>query len=111
MAATKDIDWRKQRHVWPSLTSIVAVTATRDTGEKVTQETRYFISSLDTEDKAKLGSIVRAHWSIDNQLHWTLDVAFDEDQCRTRSGHSAANMTTLRHVALNLAKNEKTAKV
>lgn len=111
VSACKEIDWLKQRHDWPYLASIIAVTATRDTGANVTQETRYFISSLNTNDKEQLGHAVRAHWSVENELHWTLDVAFDEDQCRTRNGHSAANMTTLRHVALNLAKSEKTTKV
>ncbi len=109
--ASKDINWLKDRHEWPFLASIVAVTATRDTGKKTTKETRYFISSLDTDDKQQLGNAVRAHWSVENELHWTLDVAFNENQCRIRKGHSAANMTTLRHVALNLAKAEKTAKV
>ncbi len=111
VSVSNEIDWLKQRHNWPYLNSIIAVTATRECGDKVSQETRYFISSLDTDDKKRLGHAVRAHWSVENELHWTLDVAFDEDQCRTRNGHSAANLTTLRHVALNLIKAEKTAKV
>jgi predicted transposase YbfD/YdcC len=54
---------------------------------------------------------VRAHWSIENELHWVLDVAFREDQCRVRKDHGAENLATLRHMALNLLKRERTAKV
>ena len=50
------------------------------------------------------------HWSIENELHWVLDVAFNEDQCRIRRGHGAQNLAVLRHIALNLLKQEKTAK-
>ena len=85
--------------------------ATREIGQAISQETRYFISSLKANDLKRLGHIVRAHWSVENDLHWTLDVAFDEDQSRARNGHSAANLATLRHIALNLIKAEKTSKV
>jgi len=54
---------------------------------------------------------VRAHWAIENNLHWVLDVAFDEDCNRARHGHSAANLSVIRHIALNLIKAEKTTKV
>jgi hypothetical protein len=70
-----------------------------------------FISSLDASDPKRLGTIVRAHWGIENNLHWILDQAFDEDAHRTRTGHSAANMAVIRHIVLNLIKAEKTAKV
>jgi predicted transposase YbfD/YdcC len=52
----------------------------------------------------------RSHWPIENQLHWVLDLAFREDQSRVRVGHAAENLATLRHLALNLLKREKTAK-
>ncbi|VAW90184.1 Transposase, IS4 family [hydrothermal vent metagenome] len=108
---TDDIDWLKKRHTWPGLQSIIAVTATRDLGHKVSKETRYFLSSLNANNPDKLEHAVRAHWSIENSLHWVLDVAFDEDSNRTRKGHSAANLAVIRHIALNLIKNEKTSKV
>jgi len=54
---------------------------------------------------------VRVHWSIENNLHWSLDIAFDEDSNRTRKGYSAANLAVIRHIALNLIKAEKTSKV
>lgn len=109
--ATTKINWLMKSHHWPHLASIIAVTATREIGDSVSEETRYFISSLKTDDTKKLAKIVRAHWAVENELHWILDVAFDEDRCRTRSGNSAANMAIMRHIALNLAKAEKSAKV
>jgi len=111
LRATADIAWLQERHGWQGLQSIIAVTAKREIGDKVTEETRYFISSLDAHDPKRLERVVRAHWAIENNLHWVLDVAFDEDSNRTRKGHSAANLAVIRHIALNLIKAEKTAKV
>ncbi|SEH09045.1 ISAs1 family transposase [Candidatus Venteria ishoeyi] len=111
-ANSSDIDWLKKAHPkWEKLTSIVAVTAKRECKGKVTEETRYFISSLDATDPKRLGQIVRAHWGIENNLHWVLDYAFDEDKQRARIGNSDANMAIVRHIALNLLKAEKTSKV
>ena len=111
--ATAQTQWLQERHPgWRGLNSIIAVTAKRELKDKTEEETRYFISSLDATDPQRLGNIVRAHWSIENNLHWVvLDQAFDEDDQRTRVGHSAANMAIMRHIALNLLKTEKTAKV
>jgi predicted transposase YbfD/YdcC len=111
LRACGDIDWLEKAHAWAGLKSIIAVTAKREIGEKVTEETRYFISSLSADNPDKLERAVRAHWSIENNLHWVLDVAFDEDSNRTRKGYSAANLAVTRHIALNLIKAEKTAKV
>jgi len=109
--ATADIQWLRDRHPnWTSLKSIIAVTAKRELKNKTEKETRYFISSLDATNPRKLGSIVRAHWSIENNLHWVLDHSFDEDAHRTRKGNSAANMAIIRHIALNLLKAEKSVK-
>ncbi|MEI6268409.1 MAG: ISAs1 family transposase [Methylococcaceae bacterium] len=110
--ATVAIDWLQERHPhWVGLKSIVAVTAKREIKDKATEETRYFISSMDASDPKRLGQVVRSHWGIENNLHWVLDHAFDEDSQRARLGNSAANMTVIRHIALNLIKSEKTAKV
>ncbi len=109
--ATADIAWLQERHDWKSLRSIIAITATRETDNKVTEEIRYFISSLDANDPERLERVVRAHWAIENNLHWVLDIAFDKDSNRTRKGHSAANLAVIRHIALNLIKAEKTSKV
>lgn len=110
--ASSDIGWLKRRHPeWSGLKSIVAVTAKRELKDRTEEETRYFISSLDDSDPQRLGQIVRAHWAVENNLHWVLDIAFDEDSNRTRKGHSAANLAVIRHIALNLIKEEKSSKV
>jgi len=111
VCVTDDIAWLKERHTWPGLQSIVAVTATRESNNKASEETRYFLSSLSSANPGKLEHAVRAHWAIENNLHWVLDIAFDEDSNRTRKGHSAANLAVIRHIALNLIKREKTSKV
>lgn len=110
--ATSNIDWLKKDHPhWAKLTSIIAVTAIRECKDKTTEETRYFISSIDATNPERLGQIVRAHWGIENNLHWVLDHAFREDDQRMRSGNSDANMAIVRHIALNLVKTEKTVKL
>lgn len=110
--ATSNIQWLKKDHShWPKLTSIIAVTAIRECKDKTTEETRYFISSMDAANPDRLGQVVRAHWGIENNLHWVLDYAFREDDQRMRSGNSDANMAVVRHIALNLLKTEKTVKL
>ncbi|MBD9359444.1 ISAs1 family transposase [Methylomonas fluvii] len=111
IAATDDIGWLRERHDWPGLNSILAVTLRQESGQTIREDTRYFISSLKADDHRHLANAVRAHWSIENNLHWVLDVAFDEDRNRTRQGHSAANLAVIRHIALNLLKNETSRKV
>ena len=111
MRVTDDIAWLKERHTWPGLQSIIAVTAKRESDNKVSEETRYFLSSLSADNPGKLEHAVRAHWAIENTLHWVLDLAFDEDGNRARKGHSAANLAVIRHIALNLIKREETSKV
>ena len=59
-------------------------------------ETRYFIRSLDDQAPERLAKAIRAHWSVENNLHWVLDVAFDEDRNRTHNGHSAAKLAIIR---------------
>jgi predicted transposase YbfD/YdcC len=94
---------------WASLRSIGMVEAERRVQGKVTRERRYYLTSLG--DAATFGRAVRAHWGIENGLHWVLDIAFREDESRARAGASAANLIVLRHIALNLLKQERTAKV
>ena len=71
---------------------------------------RYYISSL-AAPAERLLKVVRTHWSIENSLHWSLDVTFGEDHCRIRKDHAAQNMATLRQVSHNLLKNERSLKV
>ena len=108
---TEDIDWLAQKEEWAGLKSIIMVECEREViGEKGTVERRYFISSLDSNAEESLRA-VRGHWAIENSLHWCLDVGFREDACRTRTGHGAENLAVLRHIALNLLKQEKSCKL
>jgi predicted transposase YbfD/YdcC len=95
---------------WAGLRSIGMVDAERTIGEATSREARYFISSLAGEAR-QVGQAVRAHWGIENGLHWVLDIAFREDDCRVRQGEAAQNFAILRHVALNLLREERTAKI
>lgn len=99
----------RKREQWKGLKSIVRIVSQRQMDEKVELKTRYFISSLPADAKIILKA-KRSHWKIENQLHWVLDIAFREDESRVRKDHSAENLAVLRHMALNLLKNEKTAK-
>jgi predicted transposase YbfD/YdcC len=93
---------------WSSLTTVSRIRSQRWIGNEKSCEDRYQIASL-TGAKRILAAI-RSHWGIENQLHWCLDIAFDEDRCRVRKDHGAENFAILRHIALNLLKQEKTCK-
>lgn len=95
---------------WLQLTSLVKLMTIRTLEGKTTVETRYFISSLQASAHDFLHTI-RDHWQIENGLHWVLDIAFREDESRVRKDHAPQNLATLRHVALNLLKHERSAKV
>ena len=102
--------WLDARHPgWKGLRSLAAVTARRvdkkTGGESL--ETRFYIASLEPDPKAILAA-ARAHWGIENNLHWTMDVTFDEDRCRTRKDASPLNFAIIRHTAYNILKADKT---
>lgn len=107
---TDSIDWLSQKKEWKGLKSIGVVESTRWIGEKVTTERRYYINSIPM-NAVRFSEAVRTHWSIENQLHWSLDVSFNEDQCRVRKDHAPENFSIIRHIALNMLKKEKTSKV
>jgi len=99
------------RAEWRDIASIVMVEGTRTIDEKTTSHQRFYISSLSPKKPRRFHNAVRAHWGVENGLHWVLDIAFREDESRIRMGHAAENMARLRQIALNLLKQEKTAKV
>lgn len=90
---------------WVDLNSIVRVQRERRSGEQVTHDTAYYISSLPA-DPARLLQAVQHHWAIENSFHWVMDVTFSEDRSRIRNEESAENMAVLRSIALNLLKRD-----
>lgn len=103
------LDWFADRGKWEGLKSVGMVEAIREVGGKKTVERRYYLSSL-TLGVETFARAVRSHWGIENKLHWSMDVSFREDQSRARTGYAAENLATLRRLALNLLKLEKTKK-
>ncbi len=101
---TRDLDR------WPGLQSIGVVESERRVGNKITTSVRYYLNSF-VGDAVRLASAVRGHWSIENSLHWVLDVGFDEDACPVFRDNAPENLDRLRKIALNLLSREKTAKI
>ena len=101
--------WFADKAKWEGLGSVGMVESRREINGKVTIERRYYLSSLKLGVEA-FARAVRGHWGVENKLHWVLDVCFREDQCRARQGYAAENLATLRRLALNLLKREKTKK-
>ena len=103
-----DLSWFADLKDWAGLKAFGCIRSTRTVKEKTTVVYRYFLTSL--TDTAQFAKSVRAHWGIENKLHWALDVAFREDYARNRKDHSAANLAILRKITLNLIRLEPTEK-
>jgi predicted transposase YbfD/YdcC len=100
-----DLAWLQEQHDWPSLACIGKITATREdkaTGAVQTQDRYYLVSRI--MPAQEFLELVRAHWTIENSLHWVLDVILHEDHARARKDHAPANLAILRRMALNTIK-------
>jgi predicted transposase YbfD/YdcC len=103
---TADLDWMTERTRWTGLTAIVMVERERTIGGETRCEKAYYLTSR-LPDAERLGEIIRRHWSIENELHWVLDMTFDEDHSRVRDRNSTMNLALLRKLALSLLKREQ----
>jgi len=110
--STQQVDWFADRGQWAGLSSLIAVDSERRLADGTVQkERRYFISSLADADARTFARLIRGHWQIENLVHWSLDISFNEDASRVRKGYGAENFSRLRRIALNLLRAEKTAKL
>ena len=87
--------------LWKGLRCFAVLEAERQMGQAVQRETRLYISTL-APDAERLAHIIRSHWSVENRLHWVMDVIFNDDQMRARSKYAAHNLALLKHITLNL---------
>ena len=105
----EQLSYLDTRGDWPGLRSIGMVAAGRYQGEQVSEETRYYISSPES-DAHRFLRATRSHWGIENRVHWILDVSFREDESRVRTGNAPENLAIVRHMALNLLRQDRTSK-
>ncbi|MCP5508040.1 MAG: ISAs1 family transposase [Chlamydiales bacterium] len=92
---TDCLGWLPQKEFWKDLASVACLKSARETKEKETFEHRYYISSLET-DAWKISNAGRSHWSVENKLHWQLDVSYREDCCKIRKDNGAENLSVIR---------------
>lgn len=105
-----EVDWLKAWiKDWKGVRSIGVVNARRIIGEQESQETRYYLSSLPA-DVELFAKAVRAHWGVENSVHWVMDMVFREDESRMRKGNSPMNYAILRRIALNLVRRDANSK-
>lgn len=99
------LSWIGQSNKWVGMQSVIKVETTREHNGKTTSDARYYISSI-IQDAEKFSQNIRQHWGIENNLHWTLDVQFREDESRKRKGQSSENFSIIRRIALLLLKKK-----
>lgn len=107
------IAWEDERRDWPGLKSIGIATSTRQVGDKVSSETRLFVTSISAKHAGsarRLARGIRSHWGIENSVHWVLDVLMNEDDCRVRKDNAPENLAVMRHIVLNLLRQERSTK-
>jgi len=106
VSACENIQWLNQKNDWSQLKTIVQVKSTRETILGKQASIRYFLTSLPMINIAKIAYAIRSHWSIENSLHWSLDVLFAEDQSRVRNRNAAQSLALLRKMALSTLKSD-----
>jgi predicted transposase YbfD/YdcC len=97
----KELDWVDDVLEWKGIKSVIMIHAEREIGDKTQIQQRFYLSSKD-ESAEYFNKKIREHWSIENQLHWHLDMSFDEDRCRTKMDNGADNHNTLRKISLQI---------
>ena len=109
--APSDFFYREHAQ-WKSIKSLVQVRSERTmTGTNTSHETRFYISSFAPENAALIAASIRAHWMVENTLHWTLDMTFKEDDSRARKNHIPQNLAALRRTGIGILKNDKTPRL
>jgi len=104
-----DSDWLSESKPWEGSQTVIKINSERHIQDKVTTETRYYISSLPINAE-HANRVIRNHWAVENSLHWTLDMTFREDESRIRRGNGAEVMNAFRKLALNIVRNNNTRK-
>lgn len=105
----EDIDWITSKNEWTNINAVGMTESYRTENGKTTVKKKYYISSIQS-GISTFSKSVRKHWGIENSLHWCLDVAFREDDCRIRKGYASENFAVVRHIAVNMLKREKTSR-
>jgi len=100
---------QRQCEDWENLKSVCKIESTRIINGEEGKEVRFYVSSIDANAEKMLNA-ARSHWGVENNLHWQLDVSFNEDNCRVRNGYAGENLAVIRQLALNLLKQEKSTK-
>jgi predicted transposase YbfD/YdcC len=103
---SNDIEWLQERHNWPGVKSFAVVHSTRETKKGIEKETRYYISSL-LADGEKIARVARAHWGIENSLHWVLDVTMNEDKIQIHNENAPEILSMMRKWGINMINQHK----